>query len=289
MFTYKTEKLPKNTTELKVTVPWTDIQEEYEKAFQIIHKEFEMQGFRKGKVPEDLARKNIKKDDVYNQLVRSLLPRIYDDIVAKENLKPLISPQINLSKAKENEDWEILFKTAEKPVVELGDYKKIIQDAKQSSKKADIWVPGKDIEKNKQEEEKLKQKALQAALGALLNHVKVEISELIIQEELNQRLTTLVDDIQKVGLTVDSYLKSKNLTMEDLRNQHAKEIEDTYRLEFILQEIADKEGIQVEKEDLEKLFAGIKDEKEKQMAQQQAYFYASIMRKQKTLEYINSL
>ena len=289
MYTYTTKKLPKNTLEITLTVPWSDIQTEYEKAFEVLHKEFEFQGFRKGKVPKDIARKNMKQEDIYNQLIRTMLPRSYDEIVTKENLRPIISPQINLEKAKENEDWVISLKTAEKPTIELGSYKEVIKKAKQDAKTADIWVPGKDPVKDKQEEERSKQRSLQQTLSALLSHVKLEVSDLIIQEELNQRLTTLVDDIQKVGLTVDSYLKSKNLTMEDLRSRHAKEVEETYKLEFILQDIADKEGIQVEKADMDRLFTGIKDDKERQMAEQQAYYYASILRKQKTLEYLNSL
>lgn len=289
MYTHKTTKLPKNTLEITVNIPWSDIQDEYEKSFETLHKDFEFQGFRKGKVPKEIARKNMKQDDLYNHLIRALLPRIYDDIVTKESLRPIISPQINLAKAKEKEDWEVTFKTAEKPVIELGDYQEVVKKAKAGSKKDEIWVPGKDPAKDKPEEEKTRQRSLQESLSALLSHVKLEISELVIQEELNQRLSTLVDDIQKVGLTVDNYLKSKGLTMDDLRNQHAKEIEETYKLEFILQEIADKEGIKVEKEDMEKLFASVKDEKEHQMVQQQAYYYASVMRKQKTLEYLNSL
>jgi len=47
--------------------------------------------------------------------------------------------------------------------------------------------------------------------------------------------------------------------------------------------------INVEKEDLDKLFANIKDEKEKEQARQNAYFYASILRKQKTLDLLLNL
>ena len=68
-----------------------------------------------------------------------------------------------------------------------------------------------------------------------------------------------------------------------------KEIEDTYKLEFILSEIADKENIKVEKEDLDKLFTNIKEEKERKAAEANSYFYASILRKQKTLDFLISL
>ena len=81
----------------------------------------------------------------------------------------------------------------------------------------------------------------------------------------------------------------KNITKEQLTNQIRKEIEESYKIEFILQEIADSENIKVEQADLDRIFASIKDEKEKESARKNAYYYAAVLRKQKTLDYINSL
>ena len=77
--------------------------------------------------------------------------------------------------------------------------------------------------------------------------------------------------------------------MESLKAQFRKETEDTYKLEFILAEISDKENIKVEQVDLNKLFVNIKDEKERIKAEQNSYYYATILRKQKTLDYLISL
>lgn len=289
MHSYKITKQPKKTVEIEVTLPKADVAKEYDKAFEVLHKDFAFEGFRKGKVPTEIAKKNMSKDAIYNQMIRSVFPLIYEEIVTKEGIQPIVSPHIELVSAKEGEDWVVKFKTAEKPEIKLGDYKEKIKKVKQDSKKADIWVPGKDAEKKPEDAEQQRQMTTQAILTSLIENVKIEISELIIQEELNQRLSRLVDEIQKIGLTVDNYLKSRNVTMEQLREQFAKEIEDTYKMEFILQEIADAEGIKVEQADLDKIFGHIKDEKEKQAAMQQAYFYATILRKQKTLDYLNSL
>ncbi|WP_348265411.1 hypothetical protein, partial [Salmonella enterica] len=71
--------------------------------------------------------------------------------------------------------------------------------------------------------------------------------------------------------------------METIKEQFKREIEDTYKLEFLLAEVADSEAIKVEKTDLDKLFSNIKDEKEKQMAEANSYYYATVLRKQKTI------
>ena len=126
-------------------------------------------------------------------------------------------------------------------------------------------------------------------LSAVLKETTIEISDLIIEEELNQRLANLLTEIQKIGLTVDSYLKSKNMTKDDLNKRYKDEIEQTYKLEFVLADIADKENIKVENSDLEKLFAGISDPKEREAARTNSYFYASVLRKQKTLDYLLAL
>ena len=126
-------------------------------------------------------------------------------------------------------------------------------------------------------------------LGALLESSKVEVSDFIMEEELNGRLSRLVDDIQKLGMTTETYLQSKNLTMEQLREQFLKEIMETHSLEFALNEIAEKEKIAVENEELEKLFTSIKDNKERAAAMQNAYYYAALLRKQKTLDFLLSL
>lgn len=291
MYSYKKEKLPKNTTQLLVDVPKADIKKEEEEAFARLQQQLSVEGFRPGKAPKNIAEKYITKEALYQELAQKLVSRIYQEIIDKESLKPIISPRVELVKAKENEDWQIKFSLAEKPVVQLSDYKKVVKEAKTKAEKSNIWVPGKgspsgDGAKNPEED---KSKLLNEILAALLNETKLEISDLIIDEEINHRLSHLVDEIQKIGLTTENYLKSKNLTMESLKAQFKKEAEDTYKLEFALAEIADKENIKIEQADLDKLFVNIKDEKEREKAQKNSYYYATILRKQKTLDYLISL
>lgn len=295
MVNHKINKLPKNTLEITVDISPDEIEKEYQKTFEILQKELAVQGFRKGKVPKTIAEKHISKESVYQELLKTLIPRVYREIVDKEGLKPVVSPKIELVKAKdlpagrqEKQAWQILIKVAEKPEVILGDYKKSIKEAKEAQKKDDIWVPGKD--KTKPEtKEKDNSQVLNIVLAELLKKTNCEISDLIVEGEVEQRLARMVDDIQKIGLTVEAYLKSKNITVDQLKSQYRREIEDTYKLEFILSEIADKEDIKVEPAEIDKLFVNIKEEKEKAAAKANSYFYAMIIRKQKTLDFLIGL
>lgn len=291
MYTHEIKKLPKRTTEILLKIPLSDINKEREIAFANLQKELAIEGFRKGKVPKAIAEKHLSKEVVYQELLKSLLSRIYEEVVKKENLQPVISPKIDLTKAKEGEDWEIKITITERPVIELGAYKEAIKKLKADKKKEDIWVPGKGDEKktSSAESPEAKQKHLNNVLTALLKEVKCEISDLIMNEELDRRLSQLVDDVRKIGLTVEAYLKSKNLTIDELKARYQREIEDTYRLEFVLMEIADKENIKVEKDEIDKLFTNITNEAEKKAAQENSYYYASILRKQKTLDFLVAL
>ena len=289
MYSYKKAQLPKKTIELSITIPWADIAKEYDSSFEVLRKDLKAEGFRKGKVPKNIAEKKIQKDAVYDHLLRAFVSRVYSEILKKEDIKPIISPKVELKKAKENEDWELIMTTAETPEIVLGEYKEAIKKATDEVKKDDIWVPGKDKEPSKEEKEKQESALFQAKLSAVLDTAKVEISDIIIEEEVNKKLSKLVDDVQKVGLTMESYLSSRNTTQEKLKNQMQKEINDAYKMEFVLQKIADDAEIQVSKEDIDKLIDNLKDPKDKEAAQQNMYYYASLMRKQKTLDYINSL
>lgn len=289
MATHSIKKQPKSTVEINVKVPWTEIQKAYTEAFDHLLTEFEFQGFRKGKVPRDIAEKNLPKDNVYGQLIRKLMPTLYEEIVKKEDLKPIMNPKLELVKAKENEEWEMKITLAEKPEVKLKDYKKKVQEAKKAAAEPEIWVPGKDEKKPEPTADQKKEKTLNMSLEVVLKEVECEIPPLLIEEELERRLAQIVDDVQKIGLTVDKYLQSRNTTMDQLKERLTREITDTYRLEFILQAIADAEKLEVTEADLGMLFGNIKDEKAKKEAQANAYFYASVLRKQKALDFIIGL
>lgn len=291
MYTYSKKVLPKSSIELVVDIKKEFIKKEYDKAFSKLLESLQIEGFRKGKVPADIGKKHIKGEEIYREAIQSIIPSIYEEIVKKEDIKPIINPKIELTKAKENEGWQVKFMIAIKPVFKLPDIKKIANDVKGNVKKDEIWVPGKDpkTEPEKEDAERKKQKTLNALLEAMITKTKIEIPDLLIETELEHKLTGLLDEVQKIGLTIDGYLKSKNTNMEDLKAKYRHEIDETYRVEFILNEIADLNNIQVEQKDLDKIFENIKDEKAKQTAIQNSYFYASVVRKQKTLEYLLNL
>ena len=64
--------------------------------------------------------------------------------------------------------------------------------------------------------------------------------------------------IEKLGLTLESYLASIGKNVETMRADYQNESEKTLKLELILNEIADQEKVKVKEEDINKAMAEIK-------------------------------
>jgi FKBP-type peptidyl-prolyl cis-trans isomerase (trigger factor) len=277
-----------------ITVPQKDIDVRYAAALKKMAQDVAVEGFRKGKAPIDIAEKQLGKERIFDQLIQTLLPEAYKQILDKDKLQPVIAPKVELKKAKEGEDWIIEMSVALQPIVTVPDYKKIAKEVRGNAKKNDIWVPGKDADPKtaeamgKEDVEK-KEKYLNELLKALLEKTKIEISDIIIDQEMNQRLSRLLDDVRKIGLTIEAYLDSRNTTQDKLKEEFKTDILNTYKMEYALNEIGDTEGITIEKDDVEKLIASMPDEKSKEEAQQNAYVYTMMMRKQKILDFLSSL
>lgn len=291
---YTKKDLGKQTFEFEITIAKEDVAKEFDHALDHLITNFEAEGFRKGNVPKEIAKAKISKEEIFHHAIEHLLPPIYAEIIKKEELQPITNPKIDLVSAKEGEDWILKISIAQKPEIKLADYKKFASSLKKDVKKDDIWVPGKDgkepTEKEKQiKEETKKREFLNKVFEHLLEKSKIEISGLVIEGEVNNRLTQLIDDVRKIGMSIENYLKTKNETMESLKEKVTKEIEEMYKMEFILDKIAEDEKITVEEKDINQIIGNIPDEKQKEEAKKNMYFYAAMIKRQKTLDYLNSL
>lgn len=273
------------TIELTVTIPWRKVKENFDKLFQKALSGIEIQGFRKGKAPKRLAGEKVDKEKVYQGVVKEIIPTFYLEAIRQHNLRPIITPKIELISAKEKEDWQFKASFCEKPEVKLGDYKKAISELK-LQKIAKIWVPGQS--ENKKEERKNKKVSLDEILDTLLKMVRVKIPKVLLEDEVNRSLATLLDQAQKIGLTIDQYLKAKGKTVDELKEEYRERTEKTLALEFVLEKIADEEKITVSEKEIDELISKEKDKKVQEQLKSKKYYLASLLRRQKTLAALNA-
>lgn len=276
----------KSTWEFIVVIPKKDVKDKYDQIASQEIKNVTVDGFRKGKAPKNIAEKQLDVSAIYDKTASQILEEVYSDILKKHSIKPIMSPKIEIVSAKENEDWKIKIITATKPDIDIKKYKEIVKKLKDSQKSDDIWVPGKDKKVSKEDNDNKKNILLNKILNELIEKTDFKVPTVIVETELNKRLSKLVDDVSKAGLTMDQYLSSKKQTIEDIKKALHKEINDTYKLEFILESIAQEAKITVEKKDLDEIFSKIADPQERTKAENNSYFYASILRRQKTLDHL---
>lgn len=274
-------RLPKSTVELNITISWDEVKAVYDRIWDEQAEKIEIKGFRKGKAPRKLVEEKIDKTELYQKAVTELIPQVYSQAIKEHDLKPIASPKIELLEARESRDWQIKVSIAEKPLVKLKNYRQALTKVKSASTK--IWTPHQK-QPDEKEKQKDKQKEISAVLKALLDEVEVDLPDLLVDSEVERLLARLVDDVQKLGLTVEQYLKARNLTSQDLKSHYRKQAEESLKLEFILSEIADRERITVSQKEIEEAIAKVKDEKERQNLQNQAYVLAHLLRRQKTLD-----
>lgn len=59
------------------------------------------------------------------------------------------------------------------------------------------------------------------------------IPQILAEEEANYRLGALSENLTKVGLTIDKFLQSKKMTLEEYRAQTVNEARDDLKLKFL--------------------------------------------------------
>ncbi len=272
----KVDEKENSVYEITVTVPAEEIQKKYTKVLKQQAQQIELKGFRKGKAPLDKVEEKVGKEKLYQLLIQQLIGQVYPQAIKESNLTPIVAPQVELVSAKESEDWKIKFTTSELPEIELNNLREKIKEA---NIKEEIWVPGKNGEKEQIKDEQLKkQKQLQKALEIIQNTVKIKLADFIIDQEIKRKLTNLVDQVEKAQMDLEEYLSAKGTSIEELKKAYQKDILNGWKVDLALEKIANQENIEVQDEEVEKL----KQQVNPQIA-------AKIVRRQKALEYLISL
>jgi FKBP-type peptidyl-prolyl cis-trans isomerase (trigger factor) len=120
--------------ELNVVLKAKDLEKYRDEVTKQAKENLEIDGFRKGKVPEDVAMKHINGMKILEEMAHRAISEKYIDIIKEKKIKAIGHPQVNITKIAEGSDLEFSIVTAVLPEISLGDYKKA---AKEVNKKED--------------------------------------------------------------------------------------------------------------------------------------------------------
>jgi len=98
---------------------------------------------------------------------------------------------------------------------------------------------------------KKREKKRLAIAEAILEKTKTAVAKSLIENELAKMLARFHDDVSRMGMKLDEYLKNIKKTEEDLKKDWRKDAEKHAKLQLVLTAIAEKEKIEVPKEAVE--------------------------------------
>lgn len=209
--------------ELILVISWAEIAHEYAHLVDHAVSQAELPGFRKGKAPRPVVEEKLNKNEAYGKAVEKILPDIYVKALKKHDLKPILQPQIRLIKSEIGQDWEFIAITCEAPKIILSpEYQKELVK----------------LDKDKR-------------LEVLDAQISTVIPDILAEAEANYRLSALIENFTKLGLTTETYLASKKISAEDLKANVIRESRRDLKMEFVLETIKSENKLKDRKDALD--------------------------------------
>ena len=218
------------TIELTIVIPWDKAAKAQAEIETDLIKNVSLAGFRKGQAPKHIAKEKLNQELVREEVLKKIVGTAYNEAIKTYNLNPIISPRVHIETFADGTDIIFTAETAEEPEVILKDYK---NEVKNLTAKSKIIIPGK-------EEARV---SLDEILSLVLKTAEVKIPDILVENEVSRLLSQMLDELKKLGLTLDQYLESRKTDPEKLRLEYKSKAENDLKIEFILRKIADSEKI----------------------------------------------
>jgi len=142
----KTKKLPKSEVEIEVSLPADLLNSARQKAINLFSSSLEIDGFRKGHVPEKVVIEKVGDDRLLDEAADILLKEHFPKIIVQENFDIIGQPKISITKlALENPvEFKAIF--AVMPVFELPDYREIASNINAKPASAEATASEKEVD-----------------------------------------------------------------------------------------------------------------------------------------------
>lgn len=115
-------KKTKNILEVRLSLKGDEWEEYLEKSKKNIYDNLELKGFRKGKVPEDIATKYVKNDEVFSKAIDKVVEKNVSNVLEEmQKHKIITKPTLSIEKVSNN-SVTLLFVSHLLPNIKLPDY-----------------------------------------------------------------------------------------------------------------------------------------------------------------------
>jgi len=124
-YKFNIKTLEKSEVEIKVEIDWDHVASFENKALKSLGANLELDGFRKGAVPDDILKKKVPDDLLLADMSELVISEIYADILKDSKIDAIGRPNVSITKIARNNNLEFTIKVATLPEIKLPDYKKI--------------------------------------------------------------------------------------------------------------------------------------------------------------------
>jgi FKBP-type peptidyl-prolyl cis-trans isomerase (trigger factor) len=260
------QQLKDKTFILTLILKKEDVDLTYQKVLKSVQADYESKGFRKGKVPLDIVKSGIDETKIIEEVLTTLISDAYTHKVKEYNLHPIIQPLVKVLNPPIifGKDWEVEINGCELPQTTLDPkYKDEIKTINQTKEN--------DNEK------------LNKTIEILVKNSKVDIPEILIKADIDNKLSQLIDQTAQAGLTVNQYLKSKNQTLEQYQNNLNIQVKTEWITNLAIDQIARDHKLEVTDTEAQQLIS-----KNKQFSNNPNLVYY-LLTQQKVFEFLKNL
>ncbi|MDD5561085.1 MAG: trigger factor [Candidatus Omnitrophica bacterium] len=270
----KTEvkKLDSTKYELNVAVSGELVKNKFDLVFSQVAKEAKVPGFRPGKAPRDVLEKHYSSS-IRQQVLKELVPDVYNQAVTAEKLDVIELPQISDVKLDNN---NLSFKAVVEvtPEIAIKDYKKqkinykIVSvsadevkkqiDSVKQSRKAEVlddkfcrslgYPSLAEFEKAVErqifisKENQERQRIENEFIADLLKGLEFKLPESLVARQTEDMLRQAKLDLAMKGIPRDKIEEQEKMILEGIEPQAKKQV----KVYLVLAQIAKKEGIAVD-------------------------------------------
>src|SRR3989344_6070433 len=108
--------------------------------------------------------------------------------------------------------------------------------------------------------DQVEQKLEQEIYEKILEIGACEISDILIEDELNRILVRLSSELEKQGTELDKYLAEQKTTIDELKAKWREQAEKNVKVTLIMDEIGKQEKVTITKEELEAAMQGMSEQ-----------------------------
>lgn len=241
---YKTaftvEELPDSQVKISGELPFAELESERKAALVALGKNVEIDGFRKGHVPNPILEKHLGEMSILGEMAERAIAHAYPHIIHEHDIQAIGQPQVEVTKIAPQNPLGVTITVAVVPSFNLPDYNQIASEINTDRPKDEVTdfeleEKIKDIQRQKAAYEKLQAKAVN---NTDTIETAGENHEAKTETEENHKAET--DDKLELPELTDDYVKTlgqpgqfetvedfktklrEHLEIEKKQNNHAK-------------------------------------------------------------------